>query len=172
MGITVEPGEETAEIRQFIDLVWPPGSDAASPVAHIIWDTKPAFRIIARDSGRTILGHVAAFLRQGTLDGLPVLIGGIGHVGTHPDLRGRGIASEALREASQEFTDRSVDFGVLFCATSNFSFYARLSWRVFDGEVYIAQPRNCRQEHSGNCMTLDLRQSPRGGVLHLHGLPW
>jgi hypothetical protein len=60
MRISVVPGEETHEVRLFIDLVWPPRAPASqSPIYRIVWDTNYSQRILTRgDSGR-ILSQVA-----------------------------------------------------------------------------------------------------------------
>ena len=171
MRISVEPGEKTAEVRHFIDLVWPPGSNADSPVAHIVWDTNYAFRILARDDEGAIVSHIGAILRHGIWNGSRVLLGGVGHVGTHPLSRGQGYATQAMEHAARVFGKRGAGFAALFCATETMAFYERFGWRRFDGSVFIEQPGNDRMPWS-NCMTFDIKLSPRGGVLELCGKPW
>ena len=98
MRISVEPGEETDEVRLFIDLVWPPPAPVPqSPVSRIVWDTNYSKRVLTRaDSGR-ILSQVALIFRDGHWNGTPLRIGGIAGVGTDPDFRGRGFATLGQR---------------------------------------------------------------------------
>ena len=62
-----------------------------------------------------VVGHAGIYLRNATLDALPVKIGGVGGVATRLDCRRQGIASEMMGETVREMRDAHlVDFGLCF----------------------------------------------------------
>jgi hypothetical protein len=172
MKISVEPGEETAEVREFNNLVWPPRlPPEQSPVAHMAWDTSYARRILTQDNSGKILSQVALIFRDAHWNSEPLRVGGIAGVGTTPKFRHNGLATAGKRRAVEILVEEDFDIGALFCAPEMVPFYARLGWRGFDGAVFIKQPGN---DHFpwGHCMTVAVKRNVLGGELDVAGLPW
>jgi predicted acetyltransferase len=172
MRISVESGEETDEVRLFIDLVWPPAAHAPqSPISRIVWDTNYSQRVLTRaDSGR-VLSQVALIFRDGHWNGTPLRLGGIAGVGTDPKFRGQGLATGGMKRATDILVEAGFDIGALFCAPEMVPFYERLGWRMCDGTVFIKQPGNNHMPWSG-CMTLAIKNHISGGELDAAGSPW
>ena len=61
------------------------------------------------------------------LGSTPVRMGGIGGVTTHPDYRGRGIATRLMEHAAEYMRDDGYDLGLLFTMIPA-RFYRRLGW--------------------------------------------
>ena len=61
------------------------------------------------------------------LGSTPVRMGGIGGVTTHPDYRGRGIATRLMEHAAEYMRDDGYDLGLLFTMIPA-GFYRRLGW--------------------------------------------
>ena len=171
MRISLEPGEETEEVRKFIDLVWPPREGAQDPVAHIAWEHDYDQRILTRTDSGKIVAQVAFVFRNGEWNGAPLRIGGIAGVGTDPSYRGQGLATAGLKRAVDILSAEGFDIGALFCADEMMPFYECLGWRHFGGVVFIAQPSQARMPWR-NCMTLALKRNVSDGELYVGGLPW
>jgi GNAT superfamily N-acetyltransferase len=172
MRISVEPGEETDEVRLFIDLVWPrPALAPQSQVSRIVWDTNYSKRLLTRAGSGRVLSQVALIFRDGRWNSTPLRIGGIAGVGTDPKFRGQGLATVGVKRATEILVDEGFDIGALFCAPEMVPFYERLGWRRFDGAVFIKQPRNNHMPWSG-CMTLAAKSNIFGGELDVAGSPW
>lgn len=99
--------------------------------------------LVALDAGR-IVAAVQIFTRTIGLRGEPVLLGGIGSVGTHPEFERRGLSSELLRRAIDEMGDRGMALSLLF--TGRTSFYQRLGWVQIPHPLLVAR----RRDHAGD----------------------
>lgn len=66
-----------------------------------------------------VIARVFTFTRQITIGDLPVLLGGIGGVVTHPSYRRRGIASSLVKEAMSELRLAHCDVVYLCTNTSD-----------------------------------------------------
>ena len=121
-----------------------------------------------------LIAHVGIVVREGTLDGMPVKIGGIGSVKTHPQAQGRGYASAALRCAATALNaDHHVAFSLLVCQEHLLPFYGRLGWLPFPGRLVVEQPGGSMVLTINRPMVLPgLRPAPQEGVIDLRGLPW
>jgi hypothetical protein len=67
-----------------------------------------------------------------------VLLGGIGSVATHASARGKGIASELLRQAIARMRERGMALSLLFAA--RFSFYEALGWQQMSTRLFKLSP--------------------------------
>ena len=66
-----------------------------------------------------------------------------------------------------------VDFGLLFCEPRHAPLCKQLGWRLFEGEVFVEQPRQGRVRFSvTDPFVFDLKIALRAGILDLCGLPW
>ncbi len=110
------------------------------------------------------------FFRDGTHDGLPAKMCGIGGVMTSPTARRKGFAGAAMTRAAEAM--EGVDFGLLFCEKHNVAFYAGLGWKDFPGRVDCEQPSGRMSFDMMPTMVLPLAARPAGGVIDLCGLPW
>lgn len=126
-------------------------------------------RVVVRD-GERVVCHAGLFFREGTLDGMPAKMCGIGGVMTSPTARRKGFASAAMTRAAEAM--QGADFGLLFCEKHNVAFYAGLGWKDFPGRVDCEQPSGRMSFDMMPRMVLPLAMRPAGGVIDLCGLPW
>src|SRR5258708_22378461 len=83
------------EAAPLLKAVWPPEIVATLPWRDVVW-ARPDQRVLVFDHANTLIGHVAIVIRNATLDGQAVKIGGIGGVATRGDCRRRGGARAAV----------------------------------------------------------------------------
>ena len=90
----------------------------------------PTYRLgqtrIAVDDGK-IVGHLRVWDRKLAIRGQVITAGGIGSLLTHPDYRGRGIASGLLTDTEQYFREVDYDIGLLFSIIGT-PFYESRGW--------------------------------------------
>lgn len=70
-------------------------------------------RLVIRDVGR-IVGHMAITFRAVALDGVLCSVAGLAEVATHPEHRGKGIATALLQAAIAEARDSPAAYFLLF----------------------------------------------------------
>jgi aminoglycoside 2'-N-acetyltransferase I len=158
---------------RLLEAVWPPEVVATLPWKDVVW-ARADRRVLNIDGHNNVTGHAGIYLRNATFDARPVKIGGVGGVATRLECRRQGIASEVMREAVREMRDtQGVDFGLLFCEPRHAPLYKRLGWHLFEGEVFVEQPRQGRVRFTvTDALVFDLKIAPRAGILDLCGLPW
>ncbi len=110
--------------------------------------------------------------REVLVDGAPTHFFGLNNVITEPEHRGHGYSTQ-LNQTAQEFMVESdpAGCGFLFCADELVSFYSKLGWKRFDGEVIVSQPSGDTPWPS-NAMYYDLSGGRSWKKVHLRGLPW
>jgi aminoglycoside 2'-N-acetyltransferase I len=169
---TLSDGERDA-LKALTAAVYPPEVLAASPGRAFQWAPAQWSVLVWTAEGR-LISHVGIVTRDGTLDGLPVKLGGIGGVKTHPQAQGRGYASAALRRAATALRDEHhVAFSLLVCQAHLLPFYERLGWLPFPGRLVVEQPGGPIVFTINHPMVLPgLRPAPQEGVIDLRGLPW
>ena len=152
--------------------VYPPEVLETLPSRFFTW-ARPQWSILLWD-GEELLSRVGLLVRDAFHNGTPKRIGGIGGVATHPASQGKGLASQAMHEAAKRFDeDLHVDYALLFCREHLIPFYQRLSWKPFEGKVFVEQPKAKIEFTANEVMVLDVKeQAPLNGVLDLNGLPW
>jgi aminoglycoside 2'-N-acetyltransferase I len=165
-------GERDA-LKALTAAVYPPEVLATSPGRFLQW-APAAWSVLVWTVEGQLVSHVGIVTREGTLDGMPVQIGGIGGVKTHPQAQGRGYASAALRHAATALhTDHHAAFSLLVCQTHLLPFYGRLGWLPFSGRLIVEQPGGPIVFTINRPMVLPgLRPAPQEGVIDLRGLPW
>lgn len=163
--------EQEAALLTLSRAVYPPSEP--NDAAAISW-APTVWRVLVWDEAGRLVSHVGVLVRDATYNGQPVRLGGIGGVQTHPDARGKGYASAALSRAAQVLRDTlEVDFSQLVCRPALLSYYARLGWQPFGGDVYVDQPTGRQIFTFNRTMLLSGRiPAPQDGVLDLCGLPW
>ncbi|WP_373355014.1 GNAT family N-acetyltransferase [Pseudoroseicyclus sp. CXY001] len=114
MSIEIERHEEMrltagleAEIAALIATAWDDFEGRS------FYKQRHHLRLLAREEGR-LLGHMALGLRAVRLGPHLVDVATIGEVCTHPEARGRGIASALLQEAIGEAKASPARFALLF----------------------------------------------------------
>ena len=159
-------------LEQLRAAVYPPEVLATLPGRFFTW-ASPQWSVLLWE-GEELLSRVGLLVRDVLHDGSPERIGGIGGVVTHPAKQGQGLASQALREASRLFdAEFNVSYALLFCRPHLVQFYKRLTWKPFEGKVFVEQPEGKVEFSANGAMVLDVKeQAPLDGVMDLNGLPW
>lgn len=179
MAVKIEfvAAEEFSDIQnnaldQLRAAVYPPEVIETLPGRFFSW-SPTQWSILLWDQDE-LVSRVGLLIREIYSEGKIKKIGGIGGVMTHPAKQGRGIASQAMREAAKRFdTDLNVPYALLFCRPQLVEFYKRLMWRPFQGKVYVEQPQGKIEFSTNGAMVLDVKeQAPLHGELDLNGLPW
>ncbi|WP_083674260.1 GNAT family N-acetyltransferase [Pontibacter lucknowensis] len=123
-------------------------------------------------------GEVATFCniveREILVDGQRRKAAGINNVITPAAHRGKGYASQVLREANAFlFRKLQANMGLLLCADALVPFYERLGWYTVDCQLVYDQPAG-REEYDSNVMLLSPAHTNRQAPAHidLQGLPW
>jgi GNAT superfamily N-acetyltransferase len=131
-------------------------------------------RALVRTDEGLLVSHAGAFVRQAEWDGLPVKLGGIGGVVTHPGHRRQGYARAAIKRALTWLHDEpAVAFALLFCEPHNVPYYAKQGWQGFEGAVIVRQPGGTGPFTLFHAMTLAIRnRNALRGTLDLRGEPW
>lgn len=165
-------GERDA-LKALTAAVYPPEVLATRPGRSLQW-APSAWSVLVWTVEGQLIAHVGIVTREGTLDDVPVQIGGVGSVKTHPQAQGRGYASAALRRAATALKDdHHVEFSLLVCQEHLLSFYGRLGWLPFPGRLVVEQPGGPIVLTINRPMVLPgLRPAPQEGVIDLRGLPW
>ena len=159
-------------LDQLREAVYPPEVLATLPSRFFTW-AKPGWSVLLWE-GDKLVSRVGLLVRDAFHNGNPKRIGGIGGVATHPISQGKGYASQAMREAAQQFNEElNVAYALLFCHPHLVPFYSRLDWKPFEGKVFVEQPQGKIEFSANGAMVLDIKeQAPLDGVLDLNGLPW
>jgi predicted N-acetyltransferase YhbS len=136
-----------------------------------VW-TPAEWQVVGRLGGRAVCG-VKIAVRDVTVGGRQVRVGGIGDVATAPEWRRRGFAGAAMRLAG-EFLCRELgaEFGLLFCEPSLVPYYSRFGWQRVAAPTMVTIPRG-KVPFPDETMVLPCRgdQWP-GGPTDLNGPPW
>ena len=178
MHLDLKPATELSKaerdaLKALTAAVYPPEALATRPGRSFQW--APAqWSVLVWTAEDGLVAHAGIVTRAGTLDGVPVKIGGIGGVKTHPQAQGRGYASAALRRAATALLDdHHVAFSLLVCQAHLLPFYGRLGWLPFPGRLVVEQPGGPTVFTINHPMVLPgLHPAPREGVIDLRGLPW
>jgi len=108
-----------------------------------------------------------------TVDGKPLLIGGVSFLITEPEYRGHGFASLVMKEAVS-FLNNELSLGLvlLTCKPRLESLYNGMGWRTVAGPTVFVQPTGMRA-----CGGLTMVHESAGttwpeGEIDLCGLPW
>jgi aminoglycoside 2'-N-acetyltransferase I len=171
--VTALSAAERDALKALTAAVYPPEITATSPGRSFRW--APAqWSVLGWTAEGKLITHVGIVIRKGTLDGMPVKIGGIGGVKTHPQAQGRGHASAALRRAATALhDDHHVAFSLLVCQEHLLPFYERLGWFSFPGRLIVEQPSGPTIFTINRPMVLPgLCPAPQEGDIDLRGFPW
>ena len=169
MRVDLVDGEEGWPLVAALDReVYSPEFMAAAIWRDIVWAHADK-RVVVSDEGRVVC-HAGLFFRDGTFNGQPAKMCGIGGVMTSPGARRKGFAGAAMTRAAEAMA--GADFGLLFCEAHNVALYAALGWKDFPGRVDCDQPYGRMSFDIMPRMVLPLAMHPADGVIDLCGLPW
>lgn len=175
MRIDISPGDPSWEAAEKLldGIVWPPHVMATIVWRDLVWAHADRRVMVREDTPpHDLVCHAGLFARNAFWNDREVTIGGIGGVATHPDKRGSGLATAAMKTAMECYAREGKDFAVLFCEPHNFAFYRNLGWHQFQGEVFAVQPQGRIRFDLMATFVYDLKLAPRGGAIDLRGLPW
>ncbi len=111
-------------------------------------------------------------IREIIIDGETFRISGINNVITPKEFRGKGYASNILRETEHLiFDDLSCKMGVLLCADDLIPFYERLNWYRVYCPVYFRQSTG-QKIWAANTMLLTINKKSHPAIIDLNGVPW
>jgi predicted N-acetyltransferase YhbS len=142
------------------------------PATRMRW-ADPDEIAIARDDEGRVAAMVVVVHRDGTLDGAPVRLAGIGGVATWPDLRRRGFARAALDRALAAIDARGPDLTMLICDPARVPFYGRVGFVPFAGTTYMEQDgERAVLDYEPTMLRPGRLAAPAAGDLDLCGPPW
>jgi predicted GNAT family N-acyltransferase len=131
------------------------------------------WHLFVRADGAPV-SYIGLHARQATLDGAPLLIGGVGSVMTPTANRRQGYAAAGLERANhalRALTD--APFAQLITGPHLAPFYARFGWQPIPDPVLVRLADGRAIPLAGINMIQPLRDRPwPGGTLDLCGLPW
>jgi predicted GNAT family N-acyltransferase len=164
--------QQKNSIQKLRSAVYPPEMLATLPGLAFTW-ASPQWSVLVWDEDE-LVAKVGLLVRELISNGEIKSIGGVGGVMTHPARQGQGLASQAMREASRLFDEElKVAYALLFCRPHLVEFYKNLSWKPFEGQVFVEQPQGKIEFSVNGAMVLDIKESaPLNGLLDLNGLPW
>lgn len=163
---------EAAALRVCSSAVYPPEVLANLPSRAIEW-TPAQWRVLVWDDDDRVLCHVGIVLRQGKTGDHPALIGGIGGVMTHPDARGQGHATHAIKRALAFIAEQRADFALLVCKPELVALYEKMGWRLYKEPLMVTQ-RGEQQTFTFNVPMVHSVHAggPPQGTIDLAGPPW
>jgi len=159
-------------LKQLRAAVYPAAALATLIGKDVAW-ASPQWSVLVWDEDE-LVSRVGLIRREINSNGETKTIGGIGGVMTHPQRQGKGYASEALRETVRIFHDEwQVAYALLFYGSRVNEFYKRLQWQLFEGQIFVQQPKGKIEFTVNKAMVLDVKESaPLTGTLDLNGWPW
>lgn len=177
MEISVLADSELSGIeRSEIDLVCEeafsanPGEN--NPSFDLQWVPENDWHAVVIIDG-IIVSHVGIVERTGTVDGIPVKLGGIGGVATLPGMQKRGLATDAMQMVAGFMQDSlKVDFGLLVCSRETARFYRKLGWQEVAGPVMFDQPQGKVTYREVTMILPCVKKEWPTGTIDLCGLPW
>ena len=175
VGIELKPvaeftDRERADLSAMKAAVYPerPGG---YPETDREW-RRPQWGVFVRDRGQ-LVSYTGVVLVEGTANGAPAAIGGVGGVATHPDHRGRGYAALGLGRALDFLLGEGADFALLVCRPGLVDYYAGLGWRHFEARLDTTQYGVPEVFTFNEVMVGDLNDAaPRDGEIDLVGPAW
>jgi GNAT superfamily N-acetyltransferase len=179
MNVSVIPvssrtDDDVYQLRQLTMAVYPTDAAEEGPGARMEWASTEVSVVARTEEDAQIVAHAGVLARRCLHNGQPVMIGGIGGVKTHPDMRDHGLGRLVMTRATEILRDEfQADFGLLVCPSTAEAFYRRLGWREFKGVLLVEQPSGRIEFRINTVMVLPLRSSaPETGTIDLAGLPW
>ncbi len=164
---------ERAGLAALSQAVYPPEVAAAWSGRHLEWSA-PEWGVFVRAVDGTLVCFIGIILRSALDDGVPIRVGGIGGVKTHPAARRKGFAGKAIGRAIEFLREQpDVAFAVLVCEPHLVGYYGRLGWQEFSGRLLVTQRGQPSEFTFNRVMVYPVRgAAPVTGTLDLLGPPW
>jgi len=150
--------EEERVLRQLFALAW--GSEDFSEAD---WGNALGGLHFVAEAERGILCHASVVPRELHVVERPLRTGYVEAMATRPELQGRGIGTEVLREVNDHIVD-AYELGAL--DTGSDWFYRRLGWLRWRGPTFVRTADGVlrTEDEDGNIMVLP---TPASGPLDL-----
>ncbi|MHB1458612.1 MAG: GNAT family N-acetyltransferase, partial [Armatimonadota bacterium] len=103
----------------------------------------PEYTRVCSVDGR-LVSAVQICERRVRVGNVSLLMGGIGNVGTDPDVRGQGHSSRLLYDSIDAMRAAGIDFSVLYTGIN--PFYERLGWRGIPSRFYTGRLKESLDE--------------------------
>jgi nodulation protein A len=156
----------TGDAEQYATKSWPTG-----------WARKEARLWLADEAGRPV-AHLSVERRLVAVDGVEVLVAGIGEVAVAADRHGQGLGAELMRALEPRLRGEfAAEFGFVQCAEDVVGFYRRSGWTPVGNVVRHLDVGDQRTVRDSTTPTL-VRAGRRPvtdwpeGLVDLRGLPW
>lgn len=163
---------EQVALQALSAAVYPAEEAASWPGRNLDW-SPPEWDVAIVDEHGNVISYTGVVTRKGTLDGHPVLIGGIGGVKTHPHSRGLGYATRGLEEALRVLAESTAAFALLVCEPGLVPYYSDLGWLEFSGTLLTLQGgRKVPFEFNRVMVHPVASPAPEAGMIDLEGPPW
>ncbi|SFH19056.1 GNAT family N-acetyltransferase [Pontibacter chinhatensis] len=173
MIITEKYSQLAPEVKSILSRLVEEEFGHVAFVQERVW-AQPDWVLIQYDN-EEIATFCHIVVREVSMDGTTYTVAGLNNVITPKTHRGKGYASEVVREAGKfALQELKCSYGLLLCADALLPFYNRLGWySVEGGELYYSQPSG-EQRYDSNSMLLPLTGQPNFHPIHinLNGLPW
>jgi GNAT superfamily N-acetyltransferase len=178
LSLVLEPDIDAvleAELREALMECYPDAADYFSKRSW--WYSRPAWRVIAREDGGLIVGHMAVVLRRVLVaeNALPVSVAGIQGVLVRHGHRGTGLSDKIMVRVIGEAARGTTDAGMLFCIPKLESLYGRMGWRKIDAAVSLigdsGERENLAEKDIAMVYPLKLKHFPAGDI-DLNGMVW
>lgn len=130
--------EPTDSIRELVELVMRAGAPLAAEYPLVFRRGHGAAFAVLEEDGRPV-SACAILPRDFVVDGAALRTGLVGSVVTHPDHRGRGLASRVLECAETELSRRGCLLAALWAEDPEY--YALRGWRPWGSELDFVLPR-------------------------------
>ena len=122
---------------------------------------------------RELASHAGISRRIITIDGRKMEIGAVGGVWTAQEFRGRGLATAAMKKATEFLCNKvGVQAGLLLCREHVASFYEHVGWQRIHEPLLFDQPSGKVVWHLPVLVWLCDLESWPPGIIDLLGLPW
>ncbi len=137
----------------------------------VVWAAKDHHLFVWEED--QLVGHLGVLVREASVAGEEVRLGGIGGVVIRPEWQGRGFATAAMGYlAGYLRNELTVQFGFIFVHQHRWSFYERLGWERISNTVHIEQ-RGEKIISPVSCMILPCADRPwPSGDVDLNGNAW
>jgi GNAT superfamily N-acetyltransferase len=120
-----------------------------------------------------LVSQIGLLKREILVDGVPLWVGGVGGVMTHPDFQRKGLAAVLLKEAARYMAGQlKVNFGLLVCSLHRVAYYQKNGWECVKDETRCAN-RGKQVVFPDPVMAIGLTGQPwPSGPINLCGIPW
>ena len=168
--------EERAQLDAMEKLCFPAWSGGVESTEHkdevqIEWSGSH-WAVLGKIDGR-LVSQVGLIKREVKVGGVPVWVGGVGGVMTHPAYQRQGLAATLLAETAVFMArDLKVDFGMLVCSHAKIPYYEKSGYRLVNGETRCASYGKTIVFPEPVMVSALSEKAWPDGPVDMAGLPW